>query len=287
MMTLLPVLACCGNDASAAEKFLDLAALYKSKKPTGYLLLAFNYDVHPEFQTRLRVAAEIGFETVETLVVAPSPESSSGKAPGLNNLFQKASQHIARNYRLPFLWLEPDCVPLKVSWLEDLVAAYENQPKPYMSSVLTNPQTQQTCIGRVAFYPRIAATELNITFGSKAPFEIEAGGNLVARTSKTKLIQILPILTLDDRAKIREDAVLLHWDKQGILLQALMDEHVATNGNSNSREVFDGPETLRNCAPLKPYHVLSEAESLTQKIPKLDGRSKAARALKKAKGTTP
>ncbi len=327
-MKLIPVLAACATDALQATRLLDLIALYRNKKPQGHILLAYAPGLHQEMQNQLKVAAEIGFETVDQFMVGPSPESAKDKASGLNNVFQKTAQHCGRTYRWNFLWLEPDCVPLKPSWLNDIAAAYDAQPKHYMSSYLTNPKDGNKCIGRVGVYPRHAATDLNTFFANNMPFEIAAGEPLRLRTTKTQLIQTLPILTIEDRAKVKPEAVLVHWDKAAILLRALMHEFgekSRTNGNGlelnrlggplqgvitehrprsfgavefNPRE-FDvagtipqeprvttidnsgqGPIMLPN-VDIKTTSPLADA--VNREVKRLDGRSKEARAMMKAK----
>ncbi len=294
-MKIIPVLAACANDALQATRLLDFIAMMRGKKPQGHILLAYAPGLHQEMQNQLKVAAEIGFETVDQFMVSPSPESSRDKASGLNNVFQKTAQYCGRTYRVPFLWLEPDVTPLKPSWLDDIEAAYDSQPKNYMSSFLTNPKDGNKCIGRVGVYPRHAATELNTFFANNMPFEIAAGEPLRLRTTKTQLIQTLPILTIEDRAKVKPEAVLVHWDKAAILLRALMHEFVEkSNGHRprnfgavefNPRE-FDVAEPITEQAKQAvETEMISEMEraitSLTPK--KLDGRSKEARAMRKAK----
>lgn len=220
---ILPVLTISLNDAVQAEKLCDYMALLKNKQPSGYILLAFAWDVHAEMQTRIRIAAEIGFETVDVFQCPRYEGQNRGRAESINWLFQKVSSHVARHYKLPFLLIEPDCTPLTSKWLQHISDAYTAQPKLYMGNILADADKRK-CIGRVAVYPRAAAQDLQQALESKQPFEIVAGEPLVARASKTRLIQMLPILDPLDREKIRPDAVLVHGDKQGILLSALIDE---------------------------------------------------------------
>lgn len=291
-LQILPVLACSLNDAVQAEALCDYMALLKNKQPSGYLLLAFAPDVHAEMQTRIRIAAEIGFETVEVFV-CPKYEGHKGKAEAVNWLFQKTAGHLARTYKLPFLLFEPDCVPLTPDWLQNISDAYCEQPKLYMSNILSDAEKRK-CIGRVGVYPRGAAQDLNPSLESKQPFEIVAGEALVAKTAKTRLIQMLPILDPMDREKIRPDAVLLHGDKSGILLSALMD------GMSKRTVVADFQMQEMNIGPDRslPISLTSETKNAALRIevqppesgaaislpvpvtPKLDGRSRAARAAR-------
>lgn len=286
---ILPVLACSLNDAVQAEALCDYMAILKNKQPSGYLLLAFNHDVHAEMQTRIRIAAEIGFETVDVFV-CPKYDGHKGKAEAVNWFFQKTSGYIARTYKLPFLFFEPDCVPNPSGgtgdWIQTLSDAYCEQPKLYMGSILSDAEKRK-CIGRVGVYPRGAAQDLQPHFEAKHPFEIAAGEPLVAKTSKTRLIQMLPILDPKDREKVRPDAVLLHGDKSGILLSALRDEavnrfpvHVETVTGFLPQQdkvipILHIQEPAITAPEVEKEHVINVAT-----MTKPDGRTRAGRAAR-------
>jgi hypothetical protein len=262
-MKIIPVLAVSANDAPQAEALLDYLALVHQRIPTGHLVLAFAPDLHGEYQTKLRIAAEIGFETVDTITVGwPAENAPTGKVEGVNHFFQKVAQHMARHYRLPFLWFEPDCVLTNPLGLNQIAEAYEAQPKLYLGTILADAKDRK-CFARVGVYPRGAAQDLHPFFAQKMPFEIAAGEPLVARAGKTRLIQMLPILMPEDLTKVRADAVLVHGDKAGILLQSLVDK--------------------LKYVPMGPVVTLEQSILNQNRVtPKLDGRSKAARAAKMA-----
>lgn len=281
---LLPVLACSLNDAVQAEKLCDHLARMKGRQPSGYLLLAFNHDVHAEMQTRIRIAAEIGFETVDVFLCPRYEGATRGKDAAVNWLFQKAAQHVARHYKLPFLWLEPDVTPLCGNWLQFLSEAYVEQPKLYMGNILVD-ENKRRVLGRVAVYPRGAAQDLNAALEGKLPFNIAAGEALVARASKTRLMQMLPILEANDRRKIRPDAVLLHGDKSGIVLSALLDDNartipVETTDTKNPAQTITGSNVQAGTEMPVRIEVKQAESGAAIPQPKLDGRTKAGRAAR-------
>jgi hypothetical protein len=224
MEKLLVVLGVSANDAIQGERLLDLIAIQNNKQPRGHLLIAAAPDLHAETTTKLKIAAEVAFESVELLAVPWPAVAHTSKTEAVNYLFYSAATHAARCYQWPFLWLEGDAVPLKASWLDELTEAYWNQPKRYLGSILASPDGKTRSLSRVAIYPRGAGGELKEFAAGKVPFEIAAASMIVPRAEKTKLLQQLAFTAETDRKLIRDNAVLLHHDKQAVLLSALIDE---------------------------------------------------------------
>lgn len=225
MSKLLPVLAFSAGDAIQAERLLDLLAIFKSKQPSGDILLAAAPDTHPETRAKIRIAAEIGFTNVDLLEVGWPAVAPTTKAESVNRLWYETSTHATRCYQWPMLWLEPDSIALKPTWLDELTQAYFNQGKRYFGSILSSNDGKIKCLSRVAVYPRGAAGELKEFTAGKIPFEIASGGVVVPRAGKSKLFQSTPYTSTTDRSVIRPEAVILHNDKESVLLSALIDEY--------------------------------------------------------------
>ena len=51
---------------------------------------------------------------------------------GPNLMFREACRLVRTRYPLPFLWLEPDCVPLKPGWLDRISDEYRACKKPFL-----------------------------------------------------------------------------------------------------------------------------------------------------------
>lgn len=225
MNALLPVLGFCAGDFAQAEQLLDLIAAMRNRKPKGYILIAAAPDTHGEMHKRVEIAAKVGFEHVGMLTVGWPKEAPRSKAAQINLLMQTAFAHVDRNFKSPFVWLEPDAVPLKASWLEDLSAAYDDQQKRCMGAILTKDNI--SVLLRTAVFPpdAIASMKPHFDAANKAgkTWEIQAANDLAARASKTKLIQHLPYTKETPLNQVRNDAVLLHGDKEGILLARLLE----------------------------------------------------------------
>lgn len=220
-----------------AERLLDLIAIQNNKQPRGHCLLVAAPDTHAETQTKIKIAAEVAFESVELLAVPWPAVAHTSKVEAVNYLWWSAATHAARCYQWPFLWLEPDCVPLSRVWLESLEASYYRQPKRYLGSILASQDGKTRSLSRVAIYPRGAGGELKEFAAGKVPFEMASASMIVPRAEKTKLLQQLAFAAETDRKLIRDNAVLLHSDKQAVLLSALIDE--ASKPNPDDGYVLD------------------------------------------------
>jgi hypothetical protein len=191
------------------------------------------------------------------------------------------------------LWLEPDCVPLRIYWLNELATVYYAQPKRYLGSILSSPDGKLRHLSRVAIYPRGAGGELKELCASKTPFELAAGALIVPRAGKTKLIQQLRFTAETDRASIRSEAVLIHGDKEAVLLSRLIDE--ASKPKQDSQHQFEGPNggspiLLLNTAKavnVGPPPVTEPTYPIRQQPPlPLDKRTKEYKAWKAAQPVT-
>lgn len=224
MTKLLPVLAFSATDYAQAEKALDLIALYKERKPSGYILLVAAPDTHPEIHKRLQIAAKVGFESVGLLPVSFGKQPATSKGEGVNRLFKAAALHIQKHFKQPFVWLEPDSVPVGSQWLSNLSEAYDEQPKRYMGSIMGKEDAPKH-FGRVGVYPVDCSQDIDKAAEGATPFNIVAGEALTNRATKSKLFQVLAIETADDLAKVRENAKVVHGDKSGILLNAQLEKY--------------------------------------------------------------
>lgn len=223
MINLLIAIPFCADDAWRAELLCDWIYQLNGKRADGCCLLAPAADVHGELKTKVRLAAELAFVGVDTFNVQPS--GAANKTDHINNLFRQVAAHISGSCRVPFLWLEPDCVPIRKSWVKALADAYNNQPKRYMGAHLglqvKDSAERHVVLARTSIYPADAIRDLDGYCQSNVPFERLAANTVVPRSSKTKLIQQLAYTSETPLDKIRDDAVLLHHDKTGALIEAL------------------------------------------------------------------
>jgi hypothetical protein len=197
------------SDAPMAEHLLDWIYQLSGCKQSGSCLLVAYANVHEEFQVKVKLSADLAFSNLE-LVVAPEI-SSSAKPDRINHLLKFTAEYISNNYRLPWLWLEPDCVPLKKDWLKQLSKAYENQPKRFFGAYMKTGD-EKLFLARISIYPPDAIKDIGKS-------------ELVSHSTKTRLTQEIKYNHETDLANIREDAILLHSDKSGQLIIHLREKY--------------------------------------------------------------
>lgn len=239
-MNLLLVTGYTTADWHRAEALFDWHRKLHNQMPTGHVLLAAASDAHAEIRTKLKIAAELAFESVHEFQVPALPATEPPTNPKWH-LFNETAMHIGRSVRWPWLWLEPDCVPLKEGWLTHLEIAYDDQPARYMGPHLKLDKSEVTVLPRVSVYPASAVNDLT------------AKRDLILMSTKTRLIQYGMFGDNDTLAKVREDAVLFHSCKTDALIDRL-DERPKQNGKKliGTTEDF---KSMRNTGPVKPQKV--------------------------------
>lgn len=212
--TLLVVLPFCANDGVLAEHLCDFIYLVNRRVQEGHCLLVVAGDVHGEMQEKVRLAASVAFETVE--VLAGPKIVDPNKNIHINRMVSTAAAHIAKTYRTPWLLLEPDAVPLKYGWLDAIAESHYSQPKRYSGNFKKVVTTGQLFLNRIAVYPPDAINELAPALNGGGLFNLVSGPVVSPKATKTNLVQEVDFT--DESITVRNDAVLLHHDKAGILM---------------------------------------------------------------------
>lgn len=232
---LLIALGICADDAPNAEKLLDWIYELNGKTQRGHILLAYAHDVHTEMKLKCKICAELAFESVSEFTATSRAISFNGadtkgmnvelktKVEFVNNLWSQTARHVAGHFRFPWLWFEPDCVPITPDWIGKLSSTYANQPKKFLGRKMMRGEANnpQYFLSRIAVYPTSAYNELAGFVGSP-PFEWAAGNHVLPRATTTKLIQ--PGLYDGEFEKIPAEAVVYHSDKTGKLIEQLREK---------------------------------------------------------------
>lgn len=147
-------------------------------------------------------------------------------AAGPNSLFRQAAWFFYLHRELgPWLWLEPDCVPLVPSWDEAIETAYRSGGKPFMGARMKFQEGEY--LNGAAVYPRdaVARAPALVTRATwtqfpdlEIAFDVAGGAEVLRQAMLTDLIQ------LDYRGECepRDGAVLLHGDRDGQLVAKLL-----------------------------------------------------------------
>lgn len=79
--------------------------------------------------------AESAFRKV-TLIFTPYSLPNEQWPYGPNWMFKTALKYIGEKFKSAFLWMEPDCTPLKRGWNSQLQDSYQLCGRPFMGSVV-------------------------------------------------------------------------------------------------------------------------------------------------------
>lgn len=179
-------------------------------------------------------ASSAGWSAVEAIV---TDRPVIGWPAGPNALFFTTAQQLEGN---PFLWLEPDAVPMSPGWLDAIEAEYQSAGKPFLGHVYAsagNGLPPQTLSG-VAVYPATAHQLLGFLAGAPRSWDVEMAHIAVPQAHASNLIQHfwgqpgLPPIFAEAKtegspantltpANLRPQAVLFHRNKDGSLISLL------------------------------------------------------------------
>lgn len=221
---ILVVIPFSANDAVLAGELCDFAFLVNKRSAQGHCLLVCAGDVHAEMREKVNLAAKVAFEGVE-IIDAPKLVDPNKDAQ-INRLFKTAADHIIATYRPPWLWLEPDCVPVKYGWLEAVADSHYDQPKRYSGPwKKVMEEGGPIFLNRVAVYPPDCIRELGQVLTGPKPFNRAVGAAVSSKSTKTNVIQEVAIN--DESTKVLPTTFIAHSDKQGILMAGLRDKFEA------------------------------------------------------------
>lgn len=152
-------------------------------------LMAADAAVPHEVKLELGNAAKAIFYYAETAVIS-TPTEATAWPKAANAMFRIASTHIKACFKLPFLWMEPDCVPMRPSWLDEIAVSYARSPKRFMGSLIpsSQPPMPPLHLAGCAVYPPDAADELKPFTEGDSAWDIASAPFVVPRTYPTPLI---------------------------------------------------------------------------------------------------
>ena len=161
--------------------------------------------------------------------IQPCFHTESGWPISCNKAFENVATYIELKEKQPFLWMEPDAVPLKSSWIDDIQADYNKNKKPFMGDFVgirgVMPNGVDHMSG-IAVYPwNLSHYAPSIFRNENIAWDIASGREVVPQMARTKLIQHDWVPTEKwRRDKVTPDlvnplAVVYHPDKLGVLFK--------------------------------------------------------------------
>lgn len=221
------------GDFGQAVDLLDWINLLDGCKAHDCLLIA-DSEVQWNDCLRLMTLAREGFQNVEMITAEPPRK---GWPMAANAMFMAAAHHLAGK---PFFWCEPDCIPLRAGWLDELQHEYERIGKPFMGALVRSTQVglPEISLGGCAVYPRDAAERLRAFCTGERAWDVASSEAVVPLASDTKLVQWFwgqpqlaptfavskflnsPVNTFTQK-HISQEAVVFHRNKDGTLIRIL------------------------------------------------------------------
>jgi len=166
----------------------------------------------------------------------------NGWPQGSNSLLRMALSGLGGRIKGPWLWLEPDAIPLKRGWMDAIRKEYAACGKRYMGNVYVcdNPRLPNRLMSGIGVYPADAKEELEHFTTTQYAWDVEAARFLVENCAHTKLIHhfwgIMGMPPTFAAARtpesppntftlesIHKDAVIFHRNKDGTLLNLLKE----------------------------------------------------------------
>lgn len=191
-MKLLLTLPYCTKDASLLQKMLDWMAELQPKYLGHSCLLVADQEVPPDQKIDLQNRARKLFDFADTMIVRVPADKQNWPA-GPNLLFASAARQIHESYKLPWLWFEPDAVPLVSRWLDIIAREYERTPKRFMGSLVpanNQPDMPPVHMAGCGVYPADAWVGLEpILKTATRPFDIVTASYVVPRATNFPRMQ--------------------------------------------------------------------------------------------------
>lgn len=264
------------ENAAQTEQLLEFIFAQNDRMQiAGHVLLANVAGVDKEMIERIRISAELAFRGVHQFEVRALADARAPKWRAINNAFTQTATHIAANFRWPFWWMEPDCVPIRRGWLSRMVLEYGTQPKHYFGTRLkieVAGKPEMFIMARNGVYPNNAIVDIP---AAEAPFEISSAVKVFPKFTPSKLIQQAIINSPDGVATVRPDAIMLHGDKMGYLRRHFEAEFVPD----------EVPQPATTVIPVASEETKESPVAITAK-PKKNGRPTKREIANRLAGAT-
>ena len=142
----------CTKDCESAHKNITWSFELEGKLPYT-VMLSYDSDVPPDWVDKINAIAECAFEKVLHYKYEEWMGNPRWPNPQ-NHSFHKVCRHIGKEHSEPFLFWEPDAVPIRKGWLSDIDNEYQRCGKPFLGH-LVHGVTSATSIhlNGVAVYP--------------------------------------------------------------------------------------------------------------------------------------
>lgn len=185
---------------------------------------------------------QLACEAFENATLITTEEHYSGWPEASNWMWYCCAEYIAKYLKEPFLWLEPDAVPIKPGWLNKIAGEYNGGylGHQYKFDNPHGPFAPIDVMSGIAVYPTTAFAQIGgiIKARPKQAWDVSACGPMVKNGTHTNLIHHffgqkgLPPTFVSAKvnglpvnakavSEIPSEAVLFHRNKDGSLINLL------------------------------------------------------------------
>ena len=164
----------------------------------------------------------------------PRDEDERGWPQSPNHLFKRVLQHITwTKNACPYLWCEPDCIPLKPNWVDALEIEFNACGKSFMGAQVLAPNVVEHMTGNAIYGHNAMMKAWNLVHAEAAAFDVVGAEQIIPQAHWTDLIQhvwkkedgrnfVFPNQKSVDEM-VNPKAVLFHQNKDGTLIERLRE----------------------------------------------------------------
>jgi hypothetical protein len=264
------------DSAANAEMLIDWIRQLNQNEKRGSALLVYD-NVHDELQMRLRVCADLTFTSFDELVAPCKLDASA--CHKRNTQFLCAAEYAQKTYRIPWMWLDPICIPTRQTWLNEIEEAYTGQPKRYMGTHIKATPEGEPFLHPVSIYHMGVYNDGHkaVLEAMEKPFEMSLGPIIGPKSNKWRLVQPLKIIDESDFEKVWEEAAVVFGDASGAYIERLRENGVHLPAPLTFRDLDKAcDEVLSKHAASDVYGGMTLSPPPP---PRIDRRTKAGRAL--------
>jgi hypothetical protein len=243
---MLVVIAYFSGDRSQAVKLLDWMSEI-GEYGNHDLLFVRDHRCEP-------IENPARFNLVNEIVVKHDTFNSWPQSANL--MFEQAARYIEAGSKDHWLWLEPDSVPMKTGWLDDIEKAWRACGKPFIGDRVEVDGVPVHMSG-VAGYPGAMSWHAGTALTAKdIAWDVQAAPQIVPKMHHTKLIEHSweapgkrrTFESIEQvRREIAPETVLFHSSKDGSLIDRLREQKrgdVKCNTRRENRVLSEGAATV-------------------------------------------
>lgn len=152
------VLPACNHDGKLLVRNLSWMRQLDDKLPYE-CVIAEDASTDSELLNRIRDTAASLFKKVHTFQYPKPPVEKWPQGP--NWAFQSTARHMQRIVKRPWLWMEPDMVPLKPTWCSVLQREYKSCHQPIMGSFIEGQDHMNGTAIYPAYFPELSKAAMD------------------------------------------------------------------------------------------------------------------------------